>query len=93
MPRRPVPSLPPSDELLRREVAVALLHLARQVLAVAFGNRQVDIGQLAPLLLGATGKLLPLALDAMFVHGLLLLRAAAPPRGRSAFVPLGRAAF
>ena len=53
--------------------AVTLLDLASQIFRVAFGNIEIIVGQLAPLLLDAALELLPLALDSIFVHGLILL--------------------
>lgn len=52
--------------------AVALLDLAGELVAAAGDNREVIIGQLAPLLLGLAGNLFLVALNAVPVHRKLL---------------------
>ncbi|CAG9253134.1 hypothetical protein BDI4_380006 [Burkholderia diffusa] len=52
--------------------SVTFLDPAGQILAVAFGDREIVVGQLAPLGLQLAGQLLPLTLDLVFVHGVLL---------------------
>src|SRR5437763_7857496 len=49
-------------------VAVALLELAGQLVALAVDGRQVAVGQLAPLLLDLARELLPVARDLIPVH-------------------------
>src|SRR3989344_2429717 len=53
--------------------AVTLLQLAGQVLAMAFSDVQVIIGQVAPTLLDATIDLLPLAFDYVSINLLVLV--------------------
>ena len=54
-------------------VAVARLDLAFQLLTVAVDLGNVVVGELAPLLLDLAGHLLPIAFDAIPVHGVLLV--------------------
>src|SRR5690606_14897333 len=51
---------------------VTLLHLADQLVAVAFQGRHVVVGQLAPLLLDLALELVPVAADGVPVHVCLL---------------------
>ena len=52
--------------------AVALLQLAGELLAIAFDQIEVVVGQVSPLLLHLAFELLPVALDAIPVHLRLL---------------------
>src|SRR5690606_35814820 len=52
--------------------AVAFLHLAGQVLGVAFGFTEVVVGKAIPLRLDLAGQLLPLPLEAILIHVVLL---------------------
>src|SRR6185437_10105358 len=65
--------------------AVRLLDLPRQLIALAGDEVDVVVGQLPPLLLHLAGELLPVALNAVPVHA-LLLRASEPTR--SAVAPI-----
>src|SRR5260370_21271324 len=58
------------DLLLRLVLgdAVALLDPAHELIAPAFDDRPVVVGQLAPFLLGLAGELLPVTLDPIPVH-------------------------
>src|SRR5258706_7608482 len=48
--------------------AIALLHLAGELIAAAGDDVPVVVGQLAPLFLGLARQLLPVALNAVPVH-------------------------
>src|SRR5690606_37488549 len=73
--------------------AVALLQLAGEVVAVALGDIENVVGELAPLRLGLALQLLPVAGDDVLVHaGLLELvgwRLAVDRIGESACAPRG----
>ena len=47
---------------------VTFLDLAGEVFAIALGNREIVISELAPLRLELAGELFPLPLDLVFVH-------------------------
>src|SRR5690554_4842158 len=51
--------------------AVALLNFTLELLALAIDGLQVIIGQLAPMLLNISTKLLPISLDTIPIHGSL----------------------
>ena len=52
--------------------AMALLQLAHKLVFLALDEVHVVVGQLAPLLFHFAGELLPVAFDAVFVHGSVL---------------------
>src|SRR3984893_9101851 len=47
---------------------ITFLDLAGEVFAIALGNREIVISELAPLRLELAGELFPLPLDLVFVH-------------------------
>ena len=49
--------------------AVAFLNFPFQLFALALDNVKIVIGELAPLLLNTTAELLPIARDAIPIHG------------------------
>jgi hypothetical protein len=68
-------ALLPVGQLLFGSVAgqaLAFLQLAQELLALAGDDVQIVVGELAPLLTDLAGELLPVALDAVFIHGLVL---------------------
>src|SRR5258708_2349204 len=76
-----------SGDLLLRIIlgdAVALLHLADELLALALHHRPVIVGELAPFLLRLAGNLLPVAGDLIPVHASLPFPRCTLPMKRSA---------
>src|SRR6478736_1508065 len=63
---RPVVDLPARFVL---RAAILLLDLAHQLVALAADRVELVVGELAPLLLHLPAELLPIALDAIPVHG------------------------
>src|ERR1700730_2549089 len=47
---------------------ITFLDLAGEVFAIALGNREIVVSELAPLRLELAGELFPLPLDLVFVH-------------------------
>src|SRR5262249_38366319 len=69
-------------------VAVALLQSAGELLALAFNDVEIVIGELAPLLLNLAFELVPVSFHTIPIHFLLLLlfrtdRMSGKPRRRS----------
>src|SRR5437588_5739168 len=52
---------------------VALLQLAFELIAAAFDDVEIVVGELAPFLLGLASELLPIAFDPVPIHCHLLL--------------------
>src|SRR5690606_22946310 len=65
--------------------AVALLHTAGELVALAGGDVEVVVGELAPLLLRLALELLPVAFDAIPVHGFLLFSVVSCATGGAGF--------
>src|SRR4029079_3493767 len=61
--------------------AISLLDFADKLGAATLDDREIVVGELAPLLLGFAGELLPIAFDSIPVHGSWLLSLNAPLGG------------